>query len=116
MNKLLPIIAAIAMWAGHGMAAALPDPTRPYQYETLVQVEQAPGEEVQWRLNGVRIYANKRSAILNGKLVKEGDKLDGAVVMEIKPTQVTLQQNDKRLVVRMLISDIKQPVSTDTNQ
>ena len=115
MNKRLPIIALIAIWAGPGQAEALPDPTRPYQYGT-VQVEQGQDAKVQWRLSGVRINADKRSAILNGKLVKEGDKLDGAVVLEIKPAEVTLQQDDKRLVVRLLLSNIKQPVSTGKNQ
>jgi len=116
MQKLLPIIAFIILWTGHGLAAALPDPTRPYQYGAQVLIEQAPGEKVQWRLSGVRINENKRSAILNGKLVKEGDKLDGALVMKINPTEVTLQADDKTLVVRMLLSNIKQPVSTGSNQ
>ena len=116
MRKRLLIIAYSVMWTSHGLAAALPDPTRPYQYGALVEIEQMPDEKVQWRLSGIRINENKRSAILNGKLVKEGDKVDGAAVMEIKPSEVTLQQEDKRLVVRLLLSNIKQPVSTDTHQ
>jgi len=116
MNKLLLIIASFAIWTGQGLAATLPDPTRPYQYGEQVQIEQALDAKVQWRLSGVRINADKRSAILNGKLVKEGDKLDGAEVTEIKPAQVTLQQEDKQLVVKLLISSIKQPVSTGIKQ
>jgi len=104
------------MWNGHGLAATLPDPTQPYQYGELIQIEQALDAKVQWRLSGVRINADKRSAILNGKLVKEGEKLNGAVVTEIKPAQVTLQQDDKRLVVRLLISSIKRPVSTGSKE
>lgn len=104
------------IWTGQGQAAILPDPTRPYQYGTEVMVEQVQDGKVEWRLSGIRINENKRSAILNGRLVKEGDKLDGAVVMEIKSSQVTLQLEENRLVVKLLISSIKQPVSTGSNQ
>jgi hypothetical protein len=116
MHKLLVISAYSLMWTSHGLAAALPDPTRPYQYGAQVEIEQVLDEKVQWRLSGIRINENKRSAILNGKLVKEGDKLDGAVVLEIKPAAVTLQQDDKRLVVRLLLSNIKQPVPSGNSQ
>ena len=99
-----------------GFAEALPDPTRPYQYGAEIAIEQIPQGKVQWRLSGIRITENKRSAILNGKLVKEGDKLDGAEVVEIKPSEVTLQQQNKRLVVKLLLSNIKQPVTAGNKE
>lgn len=116
MNGLLSLVLCCAVWPGPGLAAALPDPTRPYQYGEVVQIEQAPGAKVRWHLSGVRINATMRSAILNGKVVKEGDKLDGAVVTQIRPSEVTLQKDDKRLVVKLLLSNIKQPVSTGSEQ
>ena len=111
MKRVLILTGYLILMSGGGFAEALPDPTRPYQYGAEIAIEQIPHENVQWRLSGIRIRENKRSAILNGKLVKEGDKLDGAVVMEIKASEVTLQQRDKRLVVKLLLSNIKQPVS-----
>ena len=116
MKEILGLTAYLILVSGGGYAEALPDPTRPYGYGAEIAVEQIPQEKVQWRLGGIRIKEDKRSAILNGKLVKEGDKLDGAVVVEIKPSEVTLQQQDKRLVIKLLLSNIKQPVSAGAEQ
>ena len=94
----------------------LPDPTRPYRYGSEIAITQLPDEKVEWRLSGIRIRENTRTAILNGRLVREGDELDGARVMEIRPAEITLQQEEKRLVVKLLYSDIKRPVLTGDNQ
>ena len=116
MKKLLILTGYMILVSSGGYAEALPDPTRPYGYGSEIAVEQIPHEKIQWQLSGIRITENKRSAILNGRLVKEGDKLDGAVVMEIKPSEVTLQQQDKRLVVKLLLSNIKQPASAGNKE
>jgi hypothetical protein len=113
--KKLTLSACFVVCTVQAQGTVLPDPTRPYQFGTVIAVEQITDGKVQWRLSGVRIKEDKRSAILNGRLVKEGDELDGAVVMEIKPSEVTLQQEDKRLVVKLLYSNIKQPVSMGDN-
>lgn len=116
MKSLLVISTYLLLVSSGGFAEALPDPTRPYRYGAEIAVEQIPHEKLQWQLSGIRINKDKRSAILNGKLVKEGDKLDGVVVMEIKASEVTLQQQDKRLVVKLLLSNIKKPVSAGTKE
>lgn len=116
MKKILVLTAYLILVSSGGFAEALPDPTRPYGYGAEIAVEQIPNDKVLWRLSGIRIKEDKRNAILNGKLVKEGDKLDGAVVMEIKPSEVTLQQEDKRLVVKLLLSNIKKQVSTGAKE
>ena len=114
MNKLI-FSASFVVCTVQAQGTVLPDPTRPYQYGTVIAIEQIMDEKVQWRLSGVRIKDTMRSAILNGRLVKEGDELDGVVVMEIRPSEVTLQQEDRRLVVKLLYSNIKQPVSMGGN-
>ncbi len=71
---LLVLSVAGQVWAGE-----LPDPTRPYQHQDTgtLEIEQVfiPDKKVQWRLSGVRLRGDLRTAILNGMLIKEGDDL-----------------------------------------
>jgi len=90
--------------------AALPDPTRPFTYLSAIQVDREDGAgAIQWRLNGIRIGESKRSAILNGQVVKIGDSVAGATVTEINPAEVVLSRDHQRVVVRLLYSRVKQP-------
>lgn len=97
---------------------AATDPTRPYDYAEkpeIIEVE-IPEESTDWQLNGVRIYGDSRSAILNGTMIREGESIGNARVLEIKPTSVVLEQGDKHLVVRMLELKIKQPARNADKQ
>ncbi|MFQ5659805.1 MAG: general secretion pathway protein GspB [Gammaproteobacteria bacterium] len=97
---------------------ALPDPTRPYDFNSTVEIEQlfVPDKKVEWRLSGIRITEDQRTAIVNGKLVKEGDELDGATVVEIRPAEVVLLQEHKSVVVKLLLSEVKRPVAGDSEK
>lgn len=112
----MTLIAAVVITAGSALAApaeppaALPDPTRPYAYAAPVQFEQpAAGEKLQWRLNGVTIRDGERSAIINGHMVKVGDSLGSASVLEINAADVVLLQDSRRVIVRLLVPGIKKP-------
>jgi biotin carboxyl carrier protein len=48
-----------------------------------------------FRLNGI-IYSSVPSAIVNGRMVKVGDQVNGATVVAIEQTNVTLQVNGQR--------------------
>jgi hypothetical protein len=50
-----------------------------------------------------------RSAILNGRVVKPGDSVSGAKVLEIHPAEVVLMQDSQRIVVKLVLSGIKKP-------
>jgi MSHA biogenesis protein MshK len=92
-----------------GVAGAeLPDPTRPYDYAATVEVQQGTAA-ADWRLTGIRIRGEDRTAIINGRVVRAGDDLDGAKVVEIGHGQVVLDQDRKRVVLRLLLSTVKQP-------
>lgn len=77
---------------------ALDDPTRPYR-------SAAPGTpgaaERPFELNGVLLGPNRRVAIINGELYREGDLVDGARVVRIEPRSVRLQRGDRSLVVEL---------------
>jgi MSHA biogenesis protein MshK len=49
-----------------------------------------------FRLNGIIYTVGRPSAILNGKTVYVGDRINGAIVLRIGQTDVTLQVNGKR--------------------
>jgi hypothetical protein len=90
-----------------GTGAELPDPTRPYLYNVTPPVSVPEKGKEQWRLSGVQIRANSRSAILNGQVVKVGDKIGAASVVRIEPWQVTLNENYRDIVVNLLMTDVK---------
>lgn len=93
-------------------AESLPDPTRPFGYGIepvlIIEEEDLPREQINWRLSGVRIAPDDRSAILNGKLLREGGMVDGAEVVEINPGSVLIDFENKRIRVDLLSFDIKQ--------
>jgi hypothetical protein len=104
----------ISALAAADTGAMLPDPTRPYAFATTVQAETLPAEGVQWRLSGVRIREGEKSAILNGKVVRIGDRLAGATIVEVNPADVVLTQDGQRIVVKLILSSIKKPARIAT--
>jgi hypothetical protein len=53
-----------------------------------------------FRLKGI-IYSSRPSAILNGQMVSTGDKVDGATVVHVSRTTVTLQINGERKIIEL---------------
>jgi len=48
-----------------------------------------------YKISGI-IYSAHPFAIVNGQTVKPGDEVDGATVIAISPTSVTLQTSEER--------------------
>jgi len=86
--------------------AELPDPTRPTTF-TVEEREPVFFEEIdfkvkiKWKLSAIRISDKDRTAILNGKLVRVGDDIGPAKVLEIKPLSVVIDHEDQKLIVRL---------------
>lgn len=93
-------------------AEPLPDPTRPFGYGVdpivVIQEEALPREQINWHLSGIRIAPDDRTAILNGRLLREGGTVDGAELIEIRPASVLIDFENKRIRVDLLNIDIKQ--------
>lgn len=95
------IIANQCLMAGAG-AATLPDPTRPADY--LARVEAPANQDssaANFTLTGIRIDAEDRTAIVNGNLIRVGDTVAGAKLLEIDAAAVVLQYERKRLMLRL---------------
>ncbi|MEH6470166.1 MAG: hypothetical protein V7752_02850 [Halopseudomonas sp.] len=90
-RSLLAVI--LCAWLSPSQAAV--DPTRPFSQQgsdaTARQVKPNP-----WQLQAVRISAQGRLAVINGINVREGERVRGAKVVEIKPGSVKLQQGRRQ--------------------
>ena len=108
---LLGVLAAAT--ATDAPSETLPDPTRPYQYSQAVDVSSiaVSPEAQEWHLNGIQLRNGVKRAILNGKLVKEGDQTGGATVVAIGTSDVTISIDHKNVVVRLLLPQIKEAVA-----
>ena len=77
-------------------ASAVPVATIPAAVTNVPSPGAAPQPtQPEFRLNGI-IYTTRPSAIVNGQMVKIGDQVDGATIVAIGRTTVTLQVNGQR--------------------
>ncbi len=84
----------------------LPDPTRPATHinnnaEPVFFEEVNFVEKINWKLSAIRISDADKTAILNGKLVREGDAIGPAKVLEINPLSIVIDHEERKLIVRL---------------
>ncbi len=109
MNNILNIIYVFMLMIFPLIVSSnteLPDPTRPatYQVEEIEPVyfeEISDDENINWNVSAIRISENDKSAIINGKLVRVGDDVGPAKVLEIRPLSVVINHEDNKLIVRL---------------
>ncbi len=92
-------------------AASLIDPTRPYDYvpadSRTEEPVVLPREQVQWDLSVIRIGKDSRFAIINGQLVRPGEQIESAKLLEIKPSEVVLEYDNRSVIVTLLDRAVK---------
>lgn len=82
-------------------ALALTDPTRPGQYQ--------PGPaKIQYRLESILFSQSRRVAVINGKVLAEGEKIGSARVLSIGEDTVRLQTGGKTLKLTLQRPSIRQ--------
>ena len=92
-----------------GQEGALGDPTRPTSLsepgEARVQAVQAP----RWRLQSTLVADDRRVAVINGHTVSQGERIEGATVVEVRSDRVTLQKDGQRVILLLPgnIADVK---------
>ena len=84
--------------AGAGPVAALDDPTRPPAYVP----RETPAGERGWRLQAVFRGPGGARALINGRLVAVGERVDGARVVAIGPGRVVLATDAGRRELRLV--------------
>lgn len=83
------------LWQGAGAAQPLADPTRPPTH--LIDPARggmAPGEVSANPLQSIIRSGKTRKALVNGELVKVGDRVGASVVESIGEAEVILRQED----------------------
>lgn len=104
MDKYGIFILTIVMYStGVAGEPGLPDPTRPPDYVSGRMIVQRPQQkqDVTFNLTAIRIDKDDRSAIINDQLLREGESVDSATLLEIYPARVVLEYDNKRFVVRL---------------
>lgn len=110
-------LAAAAMLAAFaldvGAEPALGDPTRPTALHAAAPDAAAAPAGPRWRLQSTLVADDRRLAVINGRTVSRGDRVDGAQVVEIGDGGVTLELAGRRLQLHVVppAIDVKRPSS-----
>jgi len=106
-------IVALAFVALTGeVQSQLVDPTRPPDFD-FVETAELPAVLANWELTGIKYGAKRRLAILNNRVVVEGDTLGAAKIVAIEPGSVLIEHEGKKLKVDLLPRDVKKSVGSD---
>ena len=79
----------------------LRDPTRPWSARS-VAVATGNATTSSFRVTAIFTSDKRRIAIVNGQRVSEGDRVDGAIVVEILADDLRLDLNGKAITRRVL--------------
>lgn len=88
------------------VAAPLTDPTQPPGFVggvTAAGSTKAPA----WQVSSILISSDRRMAVINGKIVSQGDIVGSAKVIRISHTAVTLRNNIETFTVKLLPAQVK---------
>jgi hypothetical protein len=104
---IFPLLLTLLM----GSAQALDDPMRPPGGAAVGSGKAAAGAT--FVLSSTLIARERRSAVINGRNLGIGDRINGARVVEIQPSQVRLQLQGRQITLSLLPVAVKKPVSAE---
>lgn len=104
----------LTVFAISGRAEVLPDPTRPSEFQATLVIQDLPKELMDWKVTAIRISQNDRTAIVNDGIVRAGDTIGPARVLEIQATQVILDYDNRQVAVR-LFGDLRMRTPVSNN-
>jgi MSHA biogenesis protein MshK len=89
-------------------AALLNDPTRP---PAAVAAPATATSAPHWQISSILYSQQRRVAVVNGRLASEGDVVDGATVVAIRPDAVELLRHGRHFSVALKAGLIKESFS-----
>ncbi len=89
----------------------LTDPTRP-PIVTPGKVVQEVKKTSIWRLTSTLIGPQRRVAVINNHAVQVGQKIDGAVLVEVEPGCAWLVQGGRKIHLRLNLKTVKHSPGT----
>jgi len=91
-------------------SASQEDPTRPPSANVVTQRPAVMKKTTtRWVLSSTLVSTGRRSAVINNRVVSRGDRINGAVVMDIQPARVRLRTRGREITLLMLKKKIKTP-------
>ena len=90
----------------------LTDPMQPPATPAIPEAEAPETERAVWRVRAIKIDDHRRSAMINGRMVAEGDEIDGARVLQIKPRAVVIAVGNETTSLSLLKHEIKRLPAT----
>jgi MSHA biogenesis protein MshK len=109
LRLLALALAGLAMLGAAGLAraqdAGLRDPTRPPA--VLAAPVGTPGQDGvpgEPQLQSILVSlrpGGRRVAVIDGKTLRQGDRIDGALVETIRPTEVVLRKGKQRQILKL---------------
>jgi len=85
----------------------LRDPTRPYAEQLSFSAERPVDGDQPWVLNSTLVAPDRRTAVINGTLVSEGDWLGRARVVSVEHNKVKIESGGRRITLRLIPESIK---------
>ncbi|MCP4865686.1 MAG: general secretion pathway protein GspB [Alteromonas sp.] len=92
LNEVSPLL-LISMLVSPAGAQVLEDPTRPARAASQASAAVAT-DAVELQLEAVLQLGASRTAVINGKPVKQGQTIQGAVIKEINPRSVVIARDE----------------------
>lgn len=105
MRSQINIIAACTLIASPLVVdadATLIDPTRP-----IYTREAAPEPVVEFTVTAIFFSDERQHAVVNGQLVGQGDRVDGAEVMKIRPDALELRYRGETITRRLPTVEVR---------
>lgn len=96
-GRLLTAVLLLLVSSG---ISALTDPTRPSAYR-------AAGETQSLQLESVLISRDRKIAVINGRILSEGERIDGFKVIKIAKESVKGQLDGKRVTLELGHTEIR---------
>ncbi|VAX02464.1 hypothetical protein MNBD_GAMMA20-1549 [hydrothermal vent metagenome] len=108
-GRMVALVLAGILIPGMALAAPLDDPTRPPVAQQPAKAHKAAHKPIRWTLNSTLVSAQRRTAVINERVVGVGEKINGARVVEILPMVVRLHYNGRDITLVLLKKNIKRP-------
>lgn len=111
MHKTTGILALSALLAMPVAMAAddgqVFDPMQPTWLRGGNETSSSKPTRTKFMVDTIVVSPERRVAVINGKSVSTGDRVNGAKVLRIEPDAVTLDINGSSLTISLAVTDIK---------
>lgn len=100
------LLAMAVLWVSP--LQAMEDPTRPPTAKAISSYTPVKkSKRPRWTLHSTLVSSGRRTAVINDRVVSQGDRINGATVVSIQPSAVRLRDRGREVTLMMLKKNIK---------